>query len=99
MTEISEYAGIERTAVSRMISRLENQGYVQREKSVHDGRASTLTVTPLGDKICETIPDRMQSATAKHLLDLSPNQIRQLADLLDLIQPGDHPIWSNTQDP
>ena len=98
VTELSKYTGIERTAVSRTASRLQEDGLLRREKSDSDARASELMLTPEGGELCQTLQSKIQLAMSSLLLDLSPNQISQLGALLDLIQPGEEPRWSDERE-
>ena len=92
--KIAKHIGLERTAVSRMIAQLEKDGFVQRLPSDSDGRGNTVVTTDRGRALCEEIPELLQRAIRPHVADLSANQIRQLSNLLDLIDPGDGPVWS-----
>ena len=47
-SEIAEFVGIDRTAVSRLLRTLEHRGLVRRANSAHDGRARAVTVTAQG---------------------------------------------------
>ena len=93
VTEVAKYVGMERTAVSRIISRLEQQHVLARGKCPSDGRASQLQVTDKGETLCQTVPEVIQSAMSPLLMDLSPNQVRELGQVLDRIQPGQTPSW------
>ena len=93
VTAVAGYVGMERSAVSRLVSRLEDAGLVRREKSLEDGRATRLEATEQGRRLCERVPDIIQNATAQHLADLSPNQIVEMGTLLDRIQSGEALAW------
>lgn len=57
-----------------------------------------LILTEKGFELCESLQNEIQSAMSSLILDLSPNQFRQLASLLDVIKPGEEPQWSDGPD-
>lgn len=52
-TQLAQLTKFERTATSRMLSRLIKAGLVQRTNSPLDARQFTLTVTEAGQEICD----------------------------------------------
>lgn len=93
VTEVSKHSGIERTAVSRMTSQLERDGVLERAEHRSDRRSSRLTVTTKGLELCNKVPNVIQKACEPYFLDLSPNQIVLLSELLDLIQSDERSVW------
>jgi len=93
VTEVSKHSGIERTAVSRMTSQLERDGILERTQHSSDRRSSRLTVTSKGLELCDKTPKIIQKACEPLFLDLSPNQIALLGELLDQIQSDKSSVW------
>jgi DNA-binding MarR family transcriptional regulator len=83
--DIARFLRMERTAVSRVISRLEAQGLVLRAQNAQDGRGYRLEVTQAGRDICEQGPALIQRAMRPHLRDLSENDVDLLISLLHRI--------------
>lgn len=52
-TRLAGLTRFERTATSRMLSRLIRAGLVQRTNSPQDARQFTLTITPAGQALCD----------------------------------------------
>lgn len=69
--------------LSRLIDRLEAQGYVARGASADDGRGQMLAITAKGramrKKIWPVYAAAIEAAVGAHL---SPSEVRTLADLL-----------------
>ncbi|MDJ0396110.1 MarR family transcriptional regulator [Rhodococcus sp. G-MC3] len=82
--EMSErlYAPLPR--VSRVIARLEGRGLVSRETSGSDARASDIELTREGRQVMiDALPVHAAAAKAFILDELSSEQIRTLADILE----------------
>ncbi len=94
-SQIAKYVGLERTTASRLISRLEKDGFVTRTPSRADGRGQSVKPTALGFEACNTAPDLIQTATRPYLRDLSDNNVDQLIDLLKRIGTGTIADWSS----
>lgn len=94
VTDLSIYTGVERTAVSRTVSKLIADGYMQRERCDTDARASELALTVKGHETIEIVHVEVRQAVSLLQRDLSPNQVKLLGELLDVIQPGEEPRWS-----
>lgn len=93
-SQIANFVGLERTAASRIISRLENQGYVSREPNTEDGRGYWVKATELGISICSQGPKLIESAVRPHVSDISEDEIKLLIALLKRIGPGVTEVWN-----
>lgn len=93
-SQIANFVGLERTAASRIISRLEKQEYVSREPNTEDGRGYRVRATELGMRVCNQGPKLIESAVRPHLSDISEDEIRLLIVLLKRIGPGVMEVWS-----
>jgi len=83
-SELAEYLGISRPAMSRELKQLEDQDFIERRLTDDDGRSRTLSLTALGqNKIDEAWP-----VVKRHLMGVSNNlneeQLTQLCELLNL---------------
>jgi DNA-binding MarR family transcriptional regulator len=80
--DLCEDALLTQAGVSRLVSRLERRGLVERSDDPHDGRASRFSLTAEGREIQR----RIGRAHARHVAKamtraLSPEQLRTLRDL------------------
>jgi DNA-binding MarR family transcriptional regulator len=95
---LGDLAAAERIAPStltRLVSALEECGYVQRCAVPGDARASTLAITDLGHAALERIRQETTSQLRESLLMLPPDQLAALAAALPALEhladadPGD----------
>ncbi len=86
---LGDLAAAERIAPStltRLVSALEEQGYVQRRAVPGDARAWTLAVTPRGHAVLDRIRQENTILLADSLLTLSPDQRAALAAALPALE-------------
>jgi DNA-binding MarR family transcriptional regulator len=86
---LGDLAAAERIAPStltRLVSALEEFGYVQRCAVPGDARASTLAITDLGHAALERIRQETTSQLRESLLMLSPGQLADLAAALPALE-------------
>jgi DNA-binding MarR family transcriptional regulator len=86
---LGDLAAAERIAPStltRLVSVLEEHGYVQRHAVPGDARAWTLAVTPRGHEVLDRIRHENTILLADSLLTLSPDQIAALAGALPALE-------------
>lgn len=93
-SQIANFVGLERTTASRIISRLEKQGFVTRGPDSVDGRGHIVKPTRLGRDVSKQAPAIIQTATRPYLADLSENNEALLIDLLKRIGVGTLADWS-----
>ncbi len=86
---LGDLAAAERIAPStltRLVSVLEDHGYVQRRAVPGDARAWTLAVTSRGHEVMERIRHESTILLADSLLTLSPDQLAALATALPALE-------------
>jgi DNA-binding MarR family transcriptional regulator len=86
MSRLAKKAGASLSRLSHVVSRLEMQGLVRRERDPGDGRVQIATLTDEGyAKIVATAPGHV--AAVRHLVfdRLNPAQIRQLSKVCDAL--------------
>jgi DNA-binding MarR family transcriptional regulator len=78
---IRELAALERMSVpgmSKLISRLEEAGLVQRAPVAGDQRRVGLTLTPAGHKVLRSVKSRRTAWLAARLGDLNPEELEAI---------------------
>lgn len=85
-TQLAQLTRFERTATSRMLSRLIKAGLVQRTNSSADARQFTLTVTEAGQEICDRADPISLSLEALMLEPLSESEREAFRAMLTRIQ-------------
>ena len=86
---LGDLAAAERIAPStltRLVSVLEEHGYVQRHAVPGDARAWTIAVTPRGHEVLDRIRQENTIQLADSLLTLSPDQLAALAAALPALE-------------
>jgi DNA-binding MarR family transcriptional regulator len=92
MTELARLANSTPSRLSHAVARMEERGWVRRDRCSEDGRGTVARLTDAGwDVVVATAPGHVQ-AVREHLFDrLTPEQVRQLGDIcgavLDELDP------------
>jgi DNA-binding MarR family transcriptional regulator len=88
-SEIAEFVGIDRTAVSRLLRRLEEKGLVLRSDGEDDGRARAVAVTPSGRKILDAATQAAHETARWYKGKLTEEEQADLHALLDKLSEGE----------
>jgi DNA-binding MarR family transcriptional regulator len=87
--------GVAPSTLTRIVSVLEDLGYVRRDADPRDARASTLAVTPRGHETLEQLRDEGTAMLTEWVMLLDPAQREALAAALPaleaLSEPALHP--------
>jgi DNA-binding MarR family transcriptional regulator len=82
LSELVIHASVDMSALSRIIERLVQQGFVRRAKSEHDGRAVSLSLTPEGASLAREIAPLAKHYEKVALARFTPQEIEILRRLL-----------------
>ena len=85
---LGQRLGLDKTAVTAVLDRLEAQGWITRTPAPGDRRARIAQVTPAGRAWIERVAPEVEVTEADFLSDLSPDQRQQLAHLLATVAFG-----------
>ena len=83
-------------ALSRVVQKLEDQGYVTRTLSKQDRRHRLIEVTPAGRELWQEILSAFESAADKTYGNLSEADLTTLTQILSNLGDG-LPDWPNSQ--
>lgn len=83
--ELAELCGIDTPAMSRVIDKLSEEGYIIREKQTVDSRRVNLELTDKGREKSSAIIDMYNDYNAEFLSPLSKAERRQLSEILSKI--------------
>ncbi len=79
MSALAERTTASLSRLSHVVTRLERQGWITREVSAHDARATNAVLTQSGwEKVVATAPFHVQSVRNLVLDALTPSQFHQL---------------------
>lgn len=84
--DLAAAEGIAPSTLTRLVTALEDSGFVQRCADPSDARASTLAITPHGHEIMEQIRSDITLALARSLRELTPDQRVALAAALPVLE-------------
>lgn len=84
--DLAAAEGIAPSTLTRLVTALEDMGYVRRNADPRDARASTLAITPLGHQTLERIRGETTLVLAKSLRELTPAQRAALAAALPVLE-------------
>jgi DNA-binding MarR family transcriptional regulator len=86
LSDLAAAEGIAPSTLTRLVSVLEERGYVQRCAVAGDARASKLTITPQGHDVLDRIKQESITALAGGLAGLSPGELATLAAALPALE-------------
>src|SRR5450631_4589567 len=84
--DVAAAEGIAPSTLTRIVTALEERGYVKRCAVPGDARASTLAITPRGHEVLERIRHESTAMLADILALLRPEQIEALAQALPALE-------------
>jgi DNA-binding MarR family transcriptional regulator len=84
--DLAAAEGIAPSTLTRLVTALEDRGYVRRDADPSDARASTLGITPRGQDVLERIRSESTLVLAASLRLLTPVQRLALADALPVLE-------------
>jgi DNA-binding MarR family transcriptional regulator len=84
--DLAAAEGIAPSTLTRLVTALEESGYVRRDADPSDARASTLAITPRGNEMLERIRAENNRMLAASLRILAPAQRSALAAALPVLE-------------
>jgi DNA-binding MarR family transcriptional regulator len=84
--DLAAAEGIAPSTLTRLVTALEDSGYVRRCADPSDARASTLAITPYGHETLERIRSETTLVLAESLRSLTPLQRSALASALPVLE-------------
>jgi DNA-binding MarR family transcriptional regulator len=84
--DLAAAEGIAPSTLTRLVTALEDSGFVQRCADPSDARASTLAITPQGHQALERIRSESNLVLAQSLRNLTPAQRSALAAALPVLE-------------
>ena len=86
MSKLAKRASASLSRLSHVVARLEEQGWVRRERDPEDGRVQIAVLTELGyAKVVESAPGHAEAVQQLVFDRLTPTQVRQLAKVAEAL--------------
>ena len=84
--DLAAAEGIAPSTLTRLVTALEERGYVVRQPVPGDARASTMAITTAGHEMLEMLRRESTTRLAESLSTLSPGQLHALAEALPALE-------------
>ncbi len=84
--DLAAAEGIAPSTLTRLVTALEERGYVKRDPVPGDARASTLVIAPAGHEVLELIRQQSTIVLADSLRTLTSEQLAALAEALPALE-------------
>jgi DNA-binding MarR family transcriptional regulator len=86
MSDLARRANQSQSRLSHTVARLEERGWVRRERSAEDGRGNVAVLTDAGWDVVRSVAPGHVDAVRSALFDpLTPEQTRTLGDMLETV--------------
>jgi DNA-binding MarR family transcriptional regulator len=86
MSELADRVLLSRSGVTRLVDRLEREGFVRREASAPDGRGAYAVLAPLGaERLAEALPTHLAAVDAHFLGHLDPEELAAITVALSRV--------------
>ncbi|WP_010278370.1 MarR family winged helix-turn-helix transcriptional regulator [Paenibacillus senegalensis] len=79
-TELADYFCVNKSAITAMITRLENKGLIERVRDSTDRRVVYLSLTSLGHEVCEMGRINITEQLSRYLSQFSEDEIEMFMD-------------------
>lgn len=84
--ELAEYMKLNRSAITRLLDRLDKKQLIRRTTSTHDKRSVVINLTNKGKKIVPALAAISRETNNRFLKGLSKSEIQQFDEILRKIQ-------------
>jgi DNA-binding MarR family transcriptional regulator len=85
ITELAADEGVTQPAISRLVDRLEQRGWVARESDPCDGRAVMVRLESAGREVCETLRIEYRALVHEEMAALADSDVEILASAIDVL--------------
>lgn len=100
MTELAKDAKITRSRLSHAVARLEKNGWVRRENCRTDKRGQNAILTDEGEAmLARSAPGHVEAVRQAMFDRLSPEQVKHLGEIMQVIASGLQPEGTDTDLP
>ena len=85
VTVLAAGEGVTQPAISRVVNRLEQRGWVTRESDPHDGRVVMVRLSPAGRTIADRLRDEYRALVHEEMATLDDDDVETLARAIDVL--------------
>lgn len=84
--DIEEAFYIRRSTASRLLKRLETQGFISRQAVERDARLKRVTTTPKADALCQQVMERIDSVENQLIRGISQAEVEQFLSTVEKLK-------------
>lgn len=85
ITDLAAGEGVTQPAITRVVNRLAENDWVERDPDPGDGRVVMVTITPAGEKLCDTVRAEYRALLHEEMAALSAEDIETLDRAIDVL--------------
>jgi DNA-binding MarR family transcriptional regulator len=85
ITKLAAGEGVTQPAITRLVNRLEECGWVSRESDPDDGRAVMVRLTPAGRQVFDTLRAEYRALVHEEMATLADSDVETLARAIDVL--------------
>jgi DNA-binding MarR family transcriptional regulator len=85
ITELAAAEGVTQPAITRVVNRLQERGWVTREGDPQDGRAVVVQLTPAGGAVFERLRGEYRALVHEEMATLDDEDVETLARAIDVL--------------
>lgn len=85
ITELAVFAGVTQPAITLLVNRLQERGWVKREPDPGDRRAVLVTLTPEGHLAFERLRSEYRALLHEEMATLPDDDVQTLADAIEIL--------------
>ena len=85
VTELAAGEGVTQPAITRVVNRLQERGWVARESDPRDGRAVMVRLTPAGRTVFTRLRDEYRALVHEEMATLRDDDVETLARAIDVL--------------
>jgi DNA-binding MarR family transcriptional regulator len=85
ITELAASEGVTQPAITLLVNRLEDRGWVRREADPGDGRAVLVTLTARGHEVFDTLRSEYRALLHEEMATLDDAEVQTLARAIDVL--------------
>jgi DNA-binding MarR family transcriptional regulator len=85
ITELAAAEGVTQPAITRVVNRLQERGWVTREGDPRDGRAVVVQLTPVGRTVFERLRGEYRALVHEEMATLDDADVETLARAIDVL--------------
>jgi DNA-binding MarR family transcriptional regulator len=85
ITELAEREGVTQPAITLLVNRLEERGWLRRGADLNDGRVVLVSLTPAGRSVIDRLRDEYRALLHEDMATLDDDEVETLASAIEIL--------------